>query len=366
MHAASAVPEGGKAVRKQGSSQAGFSLTELLVAMAVTLVIGGTILGLMISGSNAFRREPDRAARQQNVRASLDLVLRDVAVAGEGMPDFVQVFTPNLDGPAGAPAGPDPATAGTPNGGVTDELEMLANTGDFDPEDVCDYNGGAATLFMKSATTRVQAPMVVLVTFPGGLWTLSNITTVTPRGAGGPNAGCSAGTHAHLIANPGLDPTGYNTPGGLCGGVGTANGLTPCAPSQIALAEQVRWRIRVGADGVPNLERFNSSDATTGFKVVSRGIEDLQVEYGTAGDPPGVWRNTPPAMALNAYASLVTRVRVTLSARGEIGRLAGQAGQPANAGAARFLRSRLTSTMAPRAALRVAARNPSPSPHPWN
>ena len=81
----------------------GFSLVELIVAMTVTLIVSSAIYGLLAAGGNAFRREPEVADRQQNIRAAMDLIARDVFGAGAAMPTFAQVFTRN--DPAGACAG---------------------------------------------------------------------------------------------------------------------------------------------------------------------------------------------------------------------------------------------------------------------
>src|SRR5512139_3712660 len=78
----------------------GFSLVELMMAMTITLIVSAAIYGLLTSGSNAFRREPELADRQQNIRVAMDLVARDVYNAGAGLPTFSQVFT--ITDPAGA------------------------------------------------------------------------------------------------------------------------------------------------------------------------------------------------------------------------------------------------------------------------
>ena len=68
------------------SKERGFSLVELMVAMTVTLIVSGAIYGLLTSGSNAFRREPELADRQQNIRVAMDLISRDVYNAGASCP----------------------------------------------------------------------------------------------------------------------------------------------------------------------------------------------------------------------------------------------------------------------------------------
>ena len=90
--------------------QAGFSLIELLVAMAMTLIVSGAIFGLLTGGQNAFRREPELTDRQQNIRIAMDAISRDIANAGGGMPLVSQVFT-HTDDPL---AGPNPTGNGAP------------------------------------------------------------------------------------------------------------------------------------------------------------------------------------------------------------------------------------------------------------
>src|SRR5512136_2665399 len=92
---------GGTVMRQH---ERGFSLVELMIAMTVTLIVSGAIYGLLTSGSNAFRREPELADRQQNIRIAMDLLTRDVFNAGSALPTFSQVFT-LTDPPGGACAG---------------------------------------------------------------------------------------------------------------------------------------------------------------------------------------------------------------------------------------------------------------------
>ena len=84
----------------------GFSLIELMVAMVITLLIMGAVYGLIAGGQNAFRREPELAERQQNIRMAMDLIMKDISNAAAGLPTFVQAFTPGLDACAGCPHGP--------------------------------------------------------------------------------------------------------------------------------------------------------------------------------------------------------------------------------------------------------------------
>ena len=142
----------------------GFSLVELMVAMTVTLIVSGAIYGLLTSGSNAFRREPEIADRQQNIRAAMDLIARDVFSAGAALPTFGQVFTradPDgtclaaLNGCGAAGAMGAPAAAG--RGGdaeETDVLEILAADEQCPMMSVCSTTalGGSAGNFVTLST----------------------------------------------------------------------------------------------------------------------------------------------------------------------------------------------------------------------
>ena len=78
-------------------NEAGFSLIEMIVAIAVTLVVTGAVYGLIAGGNNAFRREPELTERQQNVRMAMDLIMRDVQTTGSGLPAFSSPSRRGLD-----------------------------------------------------------------------------------------------------------------------------------------------------------------------------------------------------------------------------------------------------------------------------
>src|SRR5258707_12019169 len=114
-------------------SAGGFSLIELLVVMLITFFVSGAIYALIASGQNSFRREPEMADRQQNIRIAMALIELDIESAGAGLPLSTQVFSPALNG-----VGPE-GTIGTPgqaarNGDPsinTDALEIVST------EDTC-------------------------------------------------------------------------------------------------------------------------------------------------------------------------------------------------------------------------------------
>ncbi len=350
---------------RRTGSQKGFSLVEVLVAMTITLIVSGAIYGLLSGGQNAFRREPELTERQQNARNAMNLIMRDIANAGAGMPTFVQTFTPGLNAFSGAPSNASNV--------VTDELEMLTNSGSMENEPVCYTSGsgnGANIRFVRNAT-QIPTPLVVVLLMDDGTWTIRNIISVSNSNGGPGN--CTAGDpHAVPNLNQGAgDTTGLNTPSGVCVGNGWGtNTNANCNVSGVSFATIVRYRIRNGADGVPNLERFSSDDTSaftgaavnaSGFKTIARGIEDLQVQY-TQASAPTTWVDGAPTVTNGNYTSFINQVRVSIVARSEARNIQGAR---TSASGRTNIRGTLSSVGAPRATLFNMANAPSPSPRPW-
>jgi prepilin-type N-terminal cleavage/methylation domain-containing protein len=63
----------------------GFSLTELLVAAAITAVVAGAVLGLLRPARGVFQTQPEVSDMQQRLRAVVDAIGRDLLVAGAGL-----------------------------------------------------------------------------------------------------------------------------------------------------------------------------------------------------------------------------------------------------------------------------------------
>jgi len=361
-------------------SEAGFSLVEMLVAMTITLIISGAIYGLLSTGQSAFRREPELTDRQQNARIAMNLIMRDIANAGGGMPPFIQSFTTGLNAFAAAPVSADNVR--------TDELEMISNSGSRENEPVCYTSGGGNGSNIRlvrdlceptgcPSGTEVPVPMVVMLLMEDGTWNLRTILSVTPSN-GNPGPGTCVGgvPHAVLNFNQGAgDPTGLNQASGPClasPGPGTTTSNS-CTVTGMSFATIVRYRIRNDAAGVPVLQRFSSDspDAWTsgaavdaGFQTVARGIEDLQVEYTKSGTPTS-WELNAPVVVNNDYTTLINQVKVTLVARSEARNIQGAR---LNTATGRVnIRGSLTSVGSPRSTLinLANAATASPSPRPW-
>jgi prepilin-type N-terminal cleavage/methylation domain-containing protein len=63
----------------------GFTLVELIVAMAITLTITAATLSLVGPAHDAFQTQPETADLQQRARVGIDALQRDLLMAGAGM-----------------------------------------------------------------------------------------------------------------------------------------------------------------------------------------------------------------------------------------------------------------------------------------
>src|SRR5579863_8787261 len=85
-------------VRKSANSSGGFSLVELLVALGVGALIVGSAVQLFTQGINATFVVSQRAEMQQDLRASSDLLFKDVSLAGAGLPSATGIQLPSAAG----------------------------------------------------------------------------------------------------------------------------------------------------------------------------------------------------------------------------------------------------------------------------
>jgi len=391
--------------RASHKGELGFSMIELMVAMVVTLVVSGAIFGLLTVGGNAFRREPEVADRQQNIRVAMDAIARDIQNAGSGMPLVSQVFTHtdtplagpgptgfgapflNGQGPVGvlgaagqAARGAAPTGTGADGSPNSDVLEMLIGEGSCPVFHVCQpvapppptLNGAAVPSLSVAETIPAGGCMLSPANVGSqGLALLTDNTrfTIQPATLLPMGTGCGAASAINGAVSLGPALAEWPTGGGVA--------LVPSTNS-IALmysARVVRYMIAPGLDPLdpsPSLWRSESgrytsaglpypapaAGATNPWQLVARGIEDLQVEYLNGGN---LWSNNPGVVnvcpapapggcAVADYNNVIRRVRVTLSARTLAPLLQG-ATAPAGGTAPNAVRGQLTTVATPRAAV---------------
>jgi hypothetical protein len=303
------------------TSEKGLSLEELMVAMVITLVVSGAVIQLITAGKSPLGKEPASGDRQHNIRMAIDLISQDLFKAGYGVPEFAQVFTRRLN-----------ATGTMGSGGAaTDQLEMV----------VAADCGSLSVCGVRSPNIFTLEPPGSCFSFPttivAGCDTGANCPTydVYWADAEGSGAGCGPGrlnvpTHYPVITPPGGKPT--------------------FVPQWVMVGGVVRYRVSPGADGVPNLERSalggaNDSAGNSSWRILARGIEDLQVQYETGPTGATVWSDDPgPTSNID---TIVRRVRVRLSALSTEENLTGPSTRPPGSGAGRGV---LEVAVAPRAA----------------
>jgi type II secretory pathway pseudopilin PulG len=72
-------------LRKQ-KSERGFTLVEAMVSMAIGLTVMAAMASLFKTAMNSTMLVTQRAETQQNMRAALDLMVKDLSLAGAGLP----------------------------------------------------------------------------------------------------------------------------------------------------------------------------------------------------------------------------------------------------------------------------------------
>jgi prepilin-type N-terminal cleavage/methylation domain-containing protein len=360
----------------------GFSMVELMVAMTITLIVSGAIYGLLTSGNTAFRREPELADRQQNIRVAMDLISRDVYNAGASLPTYSQAFT-RVD-PGGGPCtgseglngcGPEGtlgATAANNRGQgdaggkdastASDVLEIVST------DERCRAQSACSGTPAVAGTVVLRGRLPSCLGLPGLLLLTDNASfTIQPAVVGTGAELCSGGDAAQngkvVLTAASL---GSWSPAATMSAPSTSP--PPATPVVFVYgARAMRYLIAPSGDPrdtVPALWRSASGryasggtvtvdPGTAGFtqvgspwELVARGIEDLQIEY-QAGPDATVWTNRPP-LVVNTWDSLVRQVRITLSARAQAPNL--QGAQRAAGTGPDAVRGQLTTVVVPRQA----------------
>ncbi len=72
--------------RQKQKAALGFTLVELMVSMAVGLIVLAAMTGLFKMGMTSTLLVTQRAETQQNMRAAIDLMVKDISMAGAGLP----------------------------------------------------------------------------------------------------------------------------------------------------------------------------------------------------------------------------------------------------------------------------------------
>ena len=229
-------------------SQRGFSLIEVLVAMMITMIVMASVMLLLQKGQTTFQREPEVAEMNQNARYGLDMISRDLTMAGLNTPATMAIMW--VDG----------------GGNTPDELTIVYADPDV-PTSVpqCPGNaGGNSSLTPTDPPVRFADLSKVLRNRPAGpnLWrnpfalhvSASFLPAFFGAGGGGGGGGGNSGGGG----------------GGPCGQVANAS-IVEVSPSSF------KPPVGLGTDGFPD------ADAAAG------SYKDGQVLFALSTcDPPGL------------------------------------------------------------------------------
>lgn len=289
----------------------GFSLIEVLVALLVTMIVMAAVFGLLQKGQDSFRREPEVADLQMSARAGLDMVSRDLTVAGFETPPVSAILW--ADG-----------------GGITpDELTIVYNDSTIPQSKplTCAGNPGPCKTIDKSSTVFVDPDsfdppvanpeeayedgMVLFAIETGDCNNNGKIDVIPFEVTQPPNM---SGGKLNVNHNPGNGNSDVNRPEGFDRQV-----HPDCA--LIGRFRVIQYRINpLPPAQNPNLERRDLGMGED-WTPVSRNIENLQVQYAVGSDQNFV--DTPAQPAFDDPATWITRVRVTVAGRSESRNLQG-------------------------------------------
>jgi type II secretory pathway pseudopilin PulG len=297
----------------------GFSLVEILIALAITMLVMTSVFVLLQKSQKSFAREPEVSEMNANARAGLDRISQDLAVAGFATPSNMAVMwsdgggvTPDRIGivyadPEVPVSRPRPCPLGGPC--ATIGASAVVNIDPFSfstqPPNFSEVYQEGMTLFAIQGPNGDPACDGV----EPGLVPFQLTAPPACTGPGGPANGPSACETLNLTLGPAQAVTELNPPPGFATDVSLH-----CAV--IGLYHVVEYRVNPLPPATnPQLER---RDAASGepWTPVAANIENLQVQYVQGLNE--TFQDTPPLMPVGADpGSWVTRVRITVGGRSE-------------------------------------------------
>lgn len=288
--------------------QLGLSLIEILVALVIsTFLLGGVIQ--VYSGNKATYGFSEAMSRiQENGRYAMDIILRDLRMAGfRGC--ATDQFVNNLD-PNGTGYDADqhdyfsnPPVEGEENNGTNNsDTLFIRGAAPGQSNIVTPYNNPtSATVFVNNAEFIEDGDIVLIANCRGAdLFQITNMTKVSSSNY--------SIVHNSGVSNPG--PGNYN-PGNCTGGNAHCLSQTYGGDSALLKMQTVRYRIGVGDSGEPALFRAEFSDESE----LVDGIEQMQILYGVNTDTDDTSPNQYVSSDNVADWDEVTAVRIMLLLR---------------------------------------------------
>lgn len=315
----------------KSNGDAGFSMIELVVSMAIFLIVSASVFGLLQVARQSKSIVNENSSLNKNVRLALSIVGRDTYNAGFGYPLRNTVVLPDnrLSTLLGIPNDSDtsrdtiaPIIAGnnltlntynTVANVRTDQITMLFKDATFNP-----VGGVSQTLSINAATTTgTGIDEIVPISGSNTLCRVNDLYLIS--GNTGSTLGVStalSGTNIVQFSNG--DVLGFN----LTGTTGPLRAIT--VPATIQRVRMITYFVT--ADGTFTRREYVNVPAATpavGFvdEPLIYGVENLQIQYvmddGSISDNPSAGPNGIPGDADDTPTNLaaVRQVRFSVSVR---------------------------------------------------
>jgi prepilin-type N-terminal cleavage/methylation domain-containing protein len=263
----------------------GFSLIELLVAMAILLVVVSTCTAAILQAQHVSEAVALEANLQENLRAGMHFIVRDLTQAGEGIP-AAGISVPNTAAGVSAIARP-----GTPAPSIFQSQAAPAVTYTTFPPVIPGSQLGSVVTTQNPVTKAILA---------GGF----NTDIITILYEDNTLVSSAGGAAAPLLtASPVTQPIAI--PGPVCNGVIAANGSTVTLDAGCFTMPGSPTPIQVG-----NLIMFHNINGTA-LEYVT-GIAGQVITFA-AGDPAGLNQTGLPNgtvanLAVAATPTTISRV----------------------------------------------------------
>ncbi len=267
----------------------GFTLTELLVAMALSLTVLAGLYTFYATHQRAYALQAQLLETQQNLRIALEIIVEDIqGTGGTGMPPAVAVT------PINSSTGSDSLSLLIPDSTICPGVSQ--------PIQIDNYNGPGSLMFLAATCAAMEGKTGMMVDSSGLNYRnieLTEVTTVNDR----------------VKFDPSVSPV--VSFGGL-----TAN----YTGGTLLIVRQVTYTIDLSDPSEPVLRR-NLNDGA-GAQPLANYIEDLQVSLGydrnsdgiitevgnTANDDETVFNRAGESNAMEAPTNLRT-IKVILVGR---------------------------------------------------
>jgi len=255
--------------------QAGVTIVELMVAMLLSVILGGAIISVFVNSTQSFNQDENILSMQDDARHALRQISFDVSMAGH----YADLVVPDV-------VTPDPSLAIGADCGPVGQLNWMYRTTD----------AGTAESLSITALDNVTSAQVVAAhsCFLGGEVLPGTDVVAIKRVVGGSAAALrNGGVYLRTNGTVGLL---YREP-------------IVAAPAIVVAPPNADWEFRpsiyyirqfadVPGDNIPTLCRkaLTGAGPSMTTECLATGIENLQLEYGidtTSDGQPNVFLSNP-------------------------------------------------------------------------